>query len=135
MSRSRRTAVQTVHRESPGGSGDPLVLRLPALRAALEQQRRFRREQLTELEAGGRVPVGGADPADLRNEESVYGLHEVDALVAEGARRALADIDLALLRMATGRYGCCRSCGAQIPLVVLQAIPRTTLCLACQQHE
>jgi RNA polymerase-binding transcription factor DksA len=111
------------------------VLRLPALRAALEQQRRFRREQLAELEAGGLAPVGDAEPADLRNEEAVYGLHEVDALVAEGARQALADIDLALVRVAAGRYGYCRSCGSRIPLVVLQAIPRTTLCLACQQHE
>jgi DnaK suppressor protein len=111
------------------------VLRLPALRAALEQQRRFRREQLAELEAGGRTPAGDIEPPDRRLAEAVYGLHEVDTLVAEGARRALADIDLALLRMATGRYGCCRSCGAHIPLFVLQAIPRTTLCLACQQHE
>jgi DnaK suppressor protein len=131
MSRSRRAVLQTVHRESAGRTEDPLVLRLPALRAALVHQRRFRSEQLAELEAGG---LGGADPADLRNEEAVYGLHEVDALVAEGARRALADIDLALVRVATGRYGYCRSCGARIPLVVLQAIPRTTLCLACQQH-
>jgi RNA polymerase-binding transcription factor DksA len=135
MSRSRRTAVRTVHREPAGGSGDPLALRLPALRAALEQQHRFRREQLAKLEAGSRAPVGNAELPDPRDEEAVYGLREVDTLVAAGARRALADIELALIRMATGHYGCCRSCGARIPLVVLQAIPRTTLCLACQRDE
>ena len=65
----------------------------------------------------------------------MYGLHEVDALVLAGARRALADIELALVRMRTGRYGYCRSCDGRIPLVVLEAIPRTTLCLACQPQE
>jgi RNA polymerase-binding transcription factor len=135
MSRSRRTTVRTVHRESAGRSGDPLVVRLPALRAALERQRRFRREQLAELDAVGRSPADNAEPPDPRDEQAVYGLCEVDTLVAAGARQALADIDLALVRVATGRYGYCRSCGARIPLVVLQAIPRTTLCLACQQHE
>jgi RNA polymerase-binding transcription factor DksA len=55
----------------------------------------------------------------------------VEALVAAGARRALADIELALVQMRTGHYGYCRICGASIPLVVLEAIPKTTLCLAC----
>jgi DnaK suppressor protein len=112
------------------------VLQLPALRAALEQQLRFRRDQLAELEVGEHAPGSrSTDPPDGRNEEAVYGLHEVDALVVAGARQALTDIELALVRMRTGRYGYCRSCGARIPLVVLRAIPRTTLCLACQQQE
>jgi len=136
MARSRLTAVQTAHRELTGRPGDSLVLRLPALRAALEQQLRFRREQLAELEAGEHAQGSSStDPPDRRSEEAVYGLNEVDALVVAGARRALVDIELALVRMRTGRYGYCRSCGARIPLVVLQAIPRTTLCLACQQQE
>jgi DnaK suppressor protein len=63
----------------------------------------------------------------------VYGLREVDALVAAGARQALADIELALVRIRTGHYGYCRSCGARIPLVLLEAIPKTTLCLVCQR--
>ena len=88
---------------------------------ALERQLRFRRDQLAELEAGEHTRgSGSANPPDRRNEEAVYGLHEVDALVLAGARRALADIELALVRMRTGRYGYCRSCGARIPLVVLE---------------
>ena len=59
-------------------------------------------------------------------------LREVDALVAAGAHRALADIEMALSRIRTGRYGYCRSCEGPIPLVVLEAIPKTTLCLTCQ---
>jgi DnaK suppressor protein len=135
MARSRLTAVRPGHTEPTRRPGDLLVLRLPELRAALEQQLRFRRDQLAELEAGEHARgSGGTEPPDRRNEEAVYGLHEVDALVVAGARQALADIELALVRMRTGRYGYCRSCGARIPLVLLRAIPRTTLCLACQQH-
>ena len=72
-----------------------------------------------------------ADRVDPVDPEAESALREVDAVVAAGARRALADIELALVRMATGRYGLCRSCGAGIPLVVLEAIPKTTLCLKC----
>jgi RNA polymerase-binding transcription factor len=132
MPRSRLATVGALHGEPAGRPQDPLALRLPALRAALEQQLRFRREQLAELEAGGPEP-GHSAAHSGRGEEAVYGLREVDALVAAGARRALADIELALVRMRTGRYGCCRACGGHIPLGVLQAIPKTTLCLGCQQ--
>jgi RNA polymerase-binding transcription factor DksA len=34
--------------------------------------------------------------------------------------------------MNDGSYGRCRLCDAGIPHAVLAAIPRTTLCLACQ---
>lgn len=120
-------------RPRSAGDGDVLVPRLPALRNKLDQQRRFRREQLAQLGADGGTDDRSAyadrlDPADPEAESA---LREVDAVVAAGARRALADIELALVRMATGRYGLCRSCDARIPLVVLEAIPKTTLCLKC----
>jgi DnaK suppressor protein len=100
-------------------------------RAVLERQLCFRREQLAGLGApgvassGGQLPDGGA-------HEAALALREVDVMVAAGAQRALDDISVALEQMNTGRYGCCRSCGDRIPLAVLEAIPKTTLCLACQ---
>ena len=113
---------------------DGLARMLPALRAALERQLRFRREQLARLgerdEAFG--PVSGAELPDTRTQEATRALREVDALVAAGARRALDDISTALARMQEGRYGHCRSCGDRIPLAVLAAVPKTTLCLTCQ---
>jgi DnaK suppressor protein len=135
MACSPLTAADPGRRELTGRPGDPLAFRLPALRAALEQQLRFRREQLAQLETGKYAPGHRAGRAGDRNQEPVYGLHEVDALVATGARRALVDIELALVRIHTGRYGHCRSCGGPIPMVVLQTIPKTTLCLACQHQE
>lgn len=92
------------------------------VRATLVRLRDFRREQLDGLERRDMTSATGAalDPTC-----------EVNALVAAGARRALADIELALSRLATGRYGRCRICDTGIPLAVLQAIPQTTVCLSC----
>ena len=120
----------------PARRDDGLVAFLPVLRAALEQQRDFRREQLTH---GDGVQQTRRSPrthgAAGQDHEAVLARREVEALVIAGARRALADIELALVRMRTGHYGCCRICGASIPLVVLEAIPKTTLCLACQRFS
>lgn len=97
---------------------------LPGVRAMLVRQRDFRREQLEVHERREKTSATGAslDPTS-----------EVNALVAAGARRALADIDLALARLAAGRYGRCRVCETEIALAVLQAVPQTTVCLSCRQ--
>ncbi|GAA0932378.1 hypothetical protein [Pseudonocardia zijingensis] len=89
---------------------------LAAVRAELERQRAFRLEQLAQL--------GTADEAD-------GALREIRAALADGARKALADIELALARMDEGTYGRCRVCGGVITPAVLTAIPATTLCEAC----
>jgi DnaK suppressor protein len=111
-----------------------LASRLPDLRAALERQRDFRREQLAQIDLHGPTrTLPAANDAVDRAEEPTSALREVEALVAAGARRALIDIELALARIRTGDYGCCRMCGTAIPLAVLEAIPKSTLCLVCQQ--
>jgi len=129
-----RSAVSAAARNGapPERRSDALELRLSALRAALEQQRDFRREQLARIDV--RQPTHGSPAtADSTDRGAGRALREVEVLVAAGARRALADIEVALARMQTGRYGYCRMCGAEIPVVVLDAIPSTTVCLACQQ--
>ena len=118
MARSRSHGpIPAVERDLLGRRGDSLASRLPVLRAALEQQRRFRRKQLAQLDGNGRTyewpaPAGSSDP---RSRETALALREVDALVSAGARRALADIELASARMRTGCYGDCRSCGGAHP--------------------
>lgn len=107
--------------------------RLPALRQELERQRDFRKEQLAHLIAHdeNRTSLAGYGPR-ATDEDAARALREVRALVTAGARRALADIELALARMNDGSYGRCRTCGAGIAPAVLTAIPATTLCRACQ---
>jgi hypothetical protein len=104
------------------------------LRAALEQQRRFRCKQLAQLDGNGRTyewpaPAGSSDP---RSRETALALREVDA-----SFRPVLDVHWPT--SSWPRPGCVRDAmatadhaGARIPLVVLEAIPKTTLCLACQ---
>lgn len=56
---------------------------------------------------------------------------------AEIARDAeeLADIDLALRRVAAGTYGQCLACGVTIPEPRLEAYPTAKRCLPCQQKK
>lgn len=118
----------------PARRSDLLAARLPDLRATLVRQRDFRREQLAQL-AQHNHPGRASTPhtGQVTDGDSAPSLCEVSALVETGARHALDDIELALARIATGDYGRCRACGADIPLAVLEAIPRTTLCLSCQR--
>ena len=101
---------------------------LPALRATLSQQRRFRLQQLAELEAEidrGTAPTNAADTAR----------HEVTIKLATAARQALADVDETLTLITTGRYGRCRGCHTEIPIHLLRTIPTTQWCLNCRQQH
>jgi DnaK suppressor protein len=49
----------------------------------------------------------------------------------ERERQTLREIESALGRMKTGRYGTCEACDKQIPEVRLRALPWAGLCVAC----
>lgn len=97
----------------------------------LLEQRAFRLEQLIELRADDRRTVD----TDATDTDAGRARREVGALVANGARRAMADIELALASMVAGHYGCCHACHTDIPLAVLEVIPQARLCLACQRSD
>jgi RNA polymerase-binding transcription factor DksA len=105
-----------------------VVDHLPELRALLEEHRRFRLDQLTAQQPVGESRVDsldvGADNARV----------EVSAAVEAAARHALDDIDAALDRINSGRYGTCARCDTPIPLERLLAIPQAPLCMGCQQR-
>jgi DnaK suppressor protein len=97
-----------------------LLATLPVLRARLEEQRKFRIDQL----------------ARLSDANTDTGEHpEVRAVLVRAAEHALADIETALSRMHTGRYGFCLDCAGGIPLERLQAIPEVGLCAACHRRS
>lgn len=104
-----------------------LTEHLPALRATLNQQRRFRLQQLADLEAEIDRAREPADTADAARQE-------VNSKLAAAARQALADIEASLTLIATGRYGRCRHCAAEIPIRLLRIIPTTQWCLRCRRH-
>jgi RNA polymerase-binding transcription factor DksA len=88
-------------------------------RDELEQQRRFRLDQLTQLTYDA-----------LAAPDS--GSQEVTATLTRAARVALAEIDAALFRITIGRFGDCQRCGRAISAEVLHAMPMASLCLRCQ---
>ena len=105
---------------APAPTPADLGRHLPALRAALLEQRRFRAGQLSELHAN--VPTDDAR-------------EEVTLTLRRAARVALADIDAALTRMREGRYGRCVHCDTTIPLERLEILPAVALCMSCQRPE
>jgi RNA polymerase-binding transcription factor DksA len=52
---------------------------------------------------------------------------------AASARRALADTDEALARLAAGRFGRCESCAAPISSQTLRAEPEARYCARCAE--
>lgn len=70
--------------------------------------------------------------ARMRAEAHPAALGDVQALL-ETARDALHDLDAALVRLESGRYGTCTGCGEPIAAARLEALPATALCLPCQR--
>jgi DnaK suppressor protein len=111
-----------------------LVASLPRLRARLQEQRRFRLDQLAMLgESPDRREIAWRPafaPDDTAAEHD-----RIRAALVEGAWRVLADIETALHRMRTGRYGMCLRCGSPIPLEQLHTIPYAATCVDCQRPD
>lgn len=114
-------------RLTPTKTAVPRVItrHLPELRAALEQQRRFRLDQLDELDAAAAVtPLTAGEP----RTEVAFALRVAAAI-------ALAEIDAALNRLRNGCYGLCAQCDNAIPLERLEVLPMVRLCMRCQYAE
>ncbi|MCB5911106.1 TraR/DksA family transcriptional regulator [Streptomyces pinistramenti] len=100
---------------------------LAALRANLEDQRRFRHDQLREFERS-------AASRDLRpGERASPGQLEVHVQLAASARMVLVDVEAALERMDRGGYGRCHRCGLPIPFARLEIVPQARYCGGCHR--
>jgi len=118
---------------------------LAALRESLEEQRRFRREQLRQIDGapqdrGDRSdwvdrgdPSDPSDPSDRTDEQQAASQTEVRLMLAASARMVLTDVEAALDRMARGRYGTCHLCTRSISLARLTIVPQARYCARCQQ--
>ncbi|TCN32888.1 RNA polymerase-binding transcription factor DksA [Kribbella orskensis] len=92
-------------------------------RVELEQQRRFRLEQLTQLVCD----------TTAANDDDASG--QVTSTLMTAVGTVLAEIDAALFRLAIGSFGICQRCSRTIPSDRLEAIPMACLCLQCQYRE
>jgi DnaK suppressor protein len=75
--------------------------------------------------------AGSGDQADAAFEA---GSDEMASHLAELDSRELGQIERALVRLKQGTYGVCEGCSDKIPVGRLNALPYTTLCIACQRE-
>ena len=101
-----------------------MVITLPRL-AALDSARP-RLEAKLEQEYEGHTEV----LAGLMSRRRPRTTLDLEATAAQ-AREALADVALALRRMAEGNYGTCELCAADIDLEYLETRPAARYCAAC----
>jgi DnaK suppressor protein len=76
-----------------------------------------------------------ADPLSADFAEQVTQRENDDVLgaISDSARVELAQVDGALRRLASGRYGTCAACGEAIEPERLAAVPYTDRCRACAE--
>jgi RNA polymerase-binding protein DksA len=75
--------------------------------------------------AGDDQADAGAKTAEREHEMSV----------AANARAGLVQAEHALEQLEAGTYGVCENCGNPIGKLRLQARPRATLCMSCQEKQ
>jgi DnaK suppressor protein len=71
----------------------------------------------------------------LAESASITLEQEMDDTLEENSEHVLAEIDQALARIEAGTYGTCVTCGKEIPLERLEAIPYATQCIDCKRKE
>ena len=115
-----------MRRAAPVPAPNNLAHRLPEFYAALHQQRQFRLEQLRELaDAAGHFSPGPDDVHD-----------QIGQILRSSATAALDEVDAALDRVSTGRYGICERCTQPIAHERLEILPMSRYCMRCQHaHE
>jgi len=95
--------------------------------AALELLAGIERELSAIIDSGS---AGADDEHDPEGATLAFERQHAAALL-DGARRRLAEIDAALVRLADGSYGQCTACGAPIGAARLSARPTASTCIRC----
>jgi RNA polymerase-binding protein DksA len=99
-----------------------------------------RTELVTQLVDMGVDPATG-QPSDVQFDQSFADSGQATdektrvLSMAEGLIETLHEVDAALERIETGKYGNCESCGQPIPGERLEARPYARLCMACMKKR
>ncbi len=94
------------------------------VRAALEEQAAFRRDQIAGLESARQAPTASADMSPAHRL--------ITRTIERGARQALAEVQAAQQRLDDGTYGVCVRCGDPLPSEVLEVLPAAAQCVTCR---
>jgi DnaK suppressor protein len=101
---------------------------MQSLRSALEEERASLRHQLAELSPG---TVGQAyDPNFADSSQVTAERGEAEALVGQ-LTESLRQVEHALAKFETDRFGVCEQCGKPIAPARLEARPEARYCIDC----
>jgi DnaK suppressor protein len=104
---------------------------LKKLQSLLLNRRREMFEQVAHLEFErdelGQRFIESIDSAQKENLARL--IHKLD----ERGKEEIEEIELALTKMSSGKYGICEICGKSIPIKRLKVLPATRLCRNCAQ--
>ena len=120
-----------------GATGTGSAIRYEELKRALEDRRReidsIVREQLNAVreEREHSHHIRALDDDGEVSDVEVQ--HDVELALVQMKLETLKQIDAALARLDTGRYGRCAECGEEIAASRLKAVPFAVRCLDCQE--
>ena len=102
-------------------------------RSLVARRAELRKRLGMELEDLGHVRHSSAtgDAADAAFESTG---EELASQLAELEAREVHQIERALFRLKQGTYGLCEACATKIPVMRLNALPYSTLCIICQRQ-
>jgi RNA polymerase-binding transcription factor DksA len=132
-----RVAEQIPMARRPNSAGTttraPDVGRAPRWRSLLEARWQARLQEMTELSVAYH-DAAAAPALSADGDEAPPARRRLRRLLRQAvtARRALADTEDALTRLADGRYGRCEHCASALPPSTLALEPETRYCLRCQ---
>lgn len=106
------------------------------LQRRLEAERTAALRRAAGLRAGATAALDDIDVSDLLDDQDHDGFaggveHEGLLRLAQDAERSAARARMALERLRDRTYGVCRACERNIPLVRLEALPTTEVCVTC----
>lgn len=114
--------------------------RLADIKHDLEKERDRLRAELDDFEASERQNLSESSGENnyrdhMADQGTATFAREMDATLADNARRMLEQVEKALQRMESGDWGSCVRCGDVIGSERLEAMPAADLCIACKEWE
>jgi DnaK suppressor protein len=108
--------------------------KLKMLRERLLQKKQQILESYNKNKSYGKE-ADGEGAQDIADKASSSYTKEFLFSLSNTERDTLQQVDEALLRLETKRYGICASCEEEMNQKRLEAVPWARLCLACQQRQ
>ena len=93
--------------------------------------------RLVELEErAAKIKADISEPLSADFEDQAVEAEDDEALLAQEAlvMQEVAAVRAAIARLDDGRYGVCMTCGEDIAIARLEALPEATLCINCAKE-